>query len=183
MLLSLCCYHSPELLLIFLVWEVSINRSAPQNNFSKHCLFQNNYRSVHLGLDPSIILSKLKVFVKNNPLDVDSANVLAILLGKLFEASPHTNYSSIVDLALIVFESGKVQSLAAGVLVCPMLHVMSFPSPMTADMWTNGVKLMKMAVKKFENDKRVSGKSEAGMKISVTNFPNLEWDTFSKAYK
>lgn len=116
----------------------------------------------------------MKVIVKNNPLDVDSANVLAILLGKLFEASPHTNYSSIVDLALIVFESGKVQSLAAGVLVCPMLHVMSFPSPMTADMWTNGVKLMKMAVKKFENDKRVSGKSEAGMKISVTNFPNLE---------
>ena len=104
----------------------------------------------------------MKEFVRNNPLDAASANVLAILLGKLFEASPHTNYSMIVDLALIVFESGKVQPLPAGVLVCPMLHVMSFPSPMTGDMWNNGVDLVKMAVKKFEAQKRGSDIFEMG---------------------
>ena len=112
-------------------------------------------RAVNLGQDPTSILSRLQSYLQKCkmqkcPLDVTTSNVLVILLAQLFEASPYIYYSSIIDLALSVFEGGNVGPLAAGVFVAPVLHVMSFPSPLTADMWSHGVKLMKIAVTKFE---------------------------------
>ena len=97
-----------------------------------------------------------------SPLDVVTANVLALLLGQLFEASPHTLYASVLELGIPVIESGNVHPLAAGILAAPVLHVMSFPSPLTADMWSMGVKLMKIAVTKFETDKQSSGPLQLG---------------------
>ena len=107
-------------------------------------------RAVNLGQDPTSILSRLQSYLQKCPLDVTTSNVLVILLAQLFEASPYIYYSPIIDLALSVFEGGNVGPLAAGVFVAPVLHVMSFPSPLTADMWSHGVKLMKIAVTKFE---------------------------------
>ena len=76
--------------------------------------------------------------------------MLVILLAQLFESSPYIYYSPVIDLALSVFEAGKVAPLAAGVLVAPVLQVMSFPSPLTGDMWSHGVKLMKIALTNLE---------------------------------
>jgi len=92
------------------------------------CNFNNPFlpdsSSVELGQDPSCLLNKLKSYLEKNSLDVATCNVILILLSKLFEASPHSHYAQILELAVEMFNNDDVDGIVAGILVAPGIQIL-----------------------------------------------------------
>ena len=72
-----------------------------------------------LGQDPSDLLRELRARLKSSPPDIVTSNVVALLLSRVFEASPHTNLAAVVDLLVDVFAAGSVDSVVAGTVIAP----------------------------------------------------------------